>query len=120
MSTSFDLDVGTALVSKALVDYGRKPDSTTVSRLTDDLLTYGESLLAHVVGLEAAATALKDWHSITQQGPSDNALGNWDYLRALARTVRRFHNAMGVCHTSYGAPYIGRPGFSPIAPATDP
>lgn len=93
-STHADLDTGTALVMRALVPYNQKPPEPTIAALVDDLLIHGEFLLRDVGSLDGAARALVDWHTLTASGPEDNPMGNWNYARGLARTVRTMHRVL--------------------------
>ncbi|MEV7415162.1 DUF6415 family natural product biosynthesis protein [Streptomyces sp. NPDC089919] len=90
---------GVALVARALVPYGQKPGAEAIVGLTDALLRYGGGLLPAVAGLEPddrLRGALKDWRTLTGRGPADEALGSWNFCRGVARTVRTFHQALGL------------------------
>ncbi|MET9320235.1 DUF6415 family natural product biosynthesis protein [Streptomyces sp. NPDC003038] len=93
-STRADLDMGTALVRRALVPYNQKPDEAEIDTLVGDLMRHGEFLLADVAPLDEAAAALGDWAALVRDGPEDTALGTWNHARALARTVRSLHRAL--------------------------
>lgn len=97
--TSTRGDVGVGLVARALVPYGQKPAGEAIVRLTDELLRYGGGLLPEVEGLERDDRlhgALKDWRTLTGRGPADEVLGSWNFCRGVARTVRTFHQALGL------------------------
>ncbi|MFD5413852.1 DUF6415 family natural product biosynthesis protein [Streptomyces nojiriensis] len=88
-STRSDRETSADLVRRALVPYNRKPDDVDVEVLAERLLEYGSLLLAEVVDLEESAAPLADWHTLTSEGPNGGPLGQWNYARGLARTVRR-------------------------------
>jgi hypothetical protein len=90
---------GVALVARALVPYGRKPAPEVIVRLTDELMRYGERLLPRMELLQPddrLQGALKDWRTLTGRGPADGVLGSWNFCRGVARTVRTFHQALGL------------------------
>jgi hypothetical protein len=99
---AFHAPQATALIHQALVPYERKPEAGEIARLTDGLLTLGAGLLAAAEALRETdgrvGGALRDWRQLTETGPTVSPLGNWDHARALARTVRTLHEAVGGRH----------------------
>ncbi|MFE5675121.1 DUF6415 family natural product biosynthesis protein [Streptomyces erythrochromogenes] len=87
-------DTGSTLLARVLGPYNQKPGDVEIAQFVDDLLRQGDELLARVAGHEAAAAALGDWHRLTTEGPTDSPLGNWNYCRALARTVKTFRRVL--------------------------
>ncbi|MER6250304.1 DUF6415 family natural product biosynthesis protein [Streptomyces sp. NPDC001584] len=88
-ATRGDLETVAGLVKRALVPYNLKPDDVDIEVLAERLLDSGSLLLAEVVDLGGAAGPLADWHTLTDAGPGDGPLGQWNHARGLARTVRR-------------------------------
>ncbi|MGW2580852.1 DUF6415 family natural product biosynthesis protein [Streptomyces virginiae] len=93
-STRADMRAGDELVRSALRPYNQMPGTLAIAALVDDLLRHGELLLVDVSGVEAAAAALADWHTMTGSGPTDSPLGNWNHARGLARTVRTMYRVL--------------------------
>ncbi|MCJ1680861.1 DUF6415 family natural product biosynthesis protein [Streptomyces sp. APSN-46.1] len=114
-STRADLNTGTALVTKVLVPYNQKPGEGEIAGLVDALLSHGEFLLADVAQVPEAAAALDDWHTLATGGPEDNPMGNWNYARGLARTIRTLHRVL-VSRTGDRLAFVSRPGLPPLAP----
>lgn len=96
--------------------------AVAIASTTGRLLTRVEGL---AVGIEyipvcrrgaRGVGVLARWETLKTKGPAPDPLGNWSYMRDLARDmVRVLHN-----HRTAEQPkvFVGRPGMPPLTPST--
>ncbi|MFE6819412.1 DUF6415 family natural product biosynthesis protein [Streptomyces sp. NPDC057677] len=103
----------------------QNPDAQALAQLTDALLTHAASLAEGIEAIPAGRRpvrgqgALRDWATLQKDGPGDGPLGPWSYARQLAMVVRSMVTTFREYRAAEEsrAPYVGRPGLPPLAPA---